>query len=460
MLFKSWLGLFVFLVSLGLFLLWPISTWADGFRNPFQDAAAMAQGTAFIAQANNPSAIHYNPAGMTQLPGFQQAFGVAFISPNTTFKIPTGDRVENDLGGPVGLPPSGQLFITGSLASLKLTDSDRVWLGLGLKSLFGFANKYPKGGPFATTITRSQLPFVDIKPTMAVKITGMVSIGLGADIFTFASFIGEGHAETQFIGVGNIPGTQPGDLIEINGSGTTAGLNASILLTPWRNATRKPLVNIGFIWRSQAVLPLDGELLANGRHVADVSSSIKFPESYEGGLAVWPIRNTQYEWKIETDVHYVRWRTIRNFDLHLSNGVSLYQPQKWKNAVTVAIGTEFTWLKLAALPDWDIALRTGYIRSPSPIPDNNFNPAFPDSDNHTFSIGTGFFCQGNGQLLGFIQCDDKEEGWFPTTAIGLDLAFQAILWDTRKVTNHPNPTINGTYRTRTYGEQLTFRVNF
>ncbi len=82
------------------------SSWADGFRNPFQSASAAAQGTAFIAQADDPSAIHYNPAGMTQLPGVQHSFGAAFVSPNTTFRNSAGAKVENSVsGGAVGLPP-------------------------------------------------------------------------------------------------------------------------------------------------------------------------------------------------------------------------------------------------------------------------------------------------------------------------------------------------------------------
>lgn len=36
----------------------PLSAWADGFRNPFQSASAAAQGAAFLAQADDPSAIH------------------------------------------------------------------------------------------------------------------------------------------------------------------------------------------------------------------------------------------------------------------------------------------------------------------------------------------------------------------------------------------------------------------
>jgi hypothetical protein len=75
------------------------SAWADGFRNPFQGAAANAQSTAFIAQADDPSAIYYNPAALSQLEGIQQAVGAQFLSPHTTFTSPVGTRIDNRIEG-------------------------------------------------------------------------------------------------------------------------------------------------------------------------------------------------------------------------------------------------------------------------------------------------------------------------------------------------------------------------
>ena len=42
---------------------------AAGFRLPDQDAAAMGMAGAFVGQADNPSAVWYNPAAMTRLEG-------------------------------------------------------------------------------------------------------------------------------------------------------------------------------------------------------------------------------------------------------------------------------------------------------------------------------------------------------------------------------------------------------
>jgi long-chain fatty acid transport protein len=81
------------LISLSLLLLFcPAVVFADGFRNPSQSAAAVAQGNAFAAQADDASAVFYNPAGMTQLRGVQQVAGVALVNVNTQFTGLNGQK--------------------------------------------------------------------------------------------------------------------------------------------------------------------------------------------------------------------------------------------------------------------------------------------------------------------------------------------------------------------------------
>jgi long-chain fatty acid transport protein len=432
---------------------------ADGFRNPFHDSAAIAQGNAFAAQADNASAIFYNPAGMTQVRGIQFAGGAQFVSVNTTFTSPTGATTQNDTPFPIGLPPPGQFFLTANLKDLGITALGDLSAGLGIQNLYGFGAKYPTNGPFATSVTFAQLPLIAIKPTLAYKLTDSLSVGLGADILTFASFLGEGQAERQFQAPPG-SGFPPGTPLELNGSGTTAGLNASVLYTPWRTDGGKARLSFAGIWRSQAVLPLNGEFRANGALLANASTSIRLPEVWTGGVAFWPIRNQEREWKLEVDVDYVRWQAIRSADVQLSNGATLPNPQQWKNAITVNVGTEYKWLGLTDTHAWDVALRTGYSRSQTPVSDLNFDPAFADNDANVLSAGVGFLCHAGGKFFGLISCADAEKGLFSKHSMGMDLSYQAFLFDTRAVTGSPNPTVNGTYRTTNHAGGLTLRVQF
>src|SRR5438270_490154 len=67
-----------------------ISAQAVGFRLPNQDPEAIARGNAFAATADDPSAIYYNPAGITQLEGQSVRAGVYAVTPGIDYTSPTG----------------------------------------------------------------------------------------------------------------------------------------------------------------------------------------------------------------------------------------------------------------------------------------------------------------------------------------------------------------------------------
>src|SRR6478609_609283 len=55
-----------------------------------QGAAASGMGNAFAAQADDPSALHYNPAGIAQLRGIQMMGGGSLVGGTTDFRNPSG----------------------------------------------------------------------------------------------------------------------------------------------------------------------------------------------------------------------------------------------------------------------------------------------------------------------------------------------------------------------------------
>jgi long-chain fatty acid transport protein len=431
--------------------------YADGFRNPFHGSAAIAQGNAFVAQADDPSAIHYNPAGMTQLHGLQNAFGVQFVNIDTRFKNPDGVGTSNDLGGPFGLPPPGQLFVTANMEDLGPSWLSRFTFGFGLLNLFGFGADYPSDGPLATAITSAIFPLLDLKPTIAYKATENLSFGLGADIFTFFDFAAGGKLKQKFKWPGGL-GIAPGSSVEINGSGTTAAANLSFLYTLWRYED-KPRLNVGAVWRSQAFLPLKGDFLVNGNGFAKTSTEQFLPQSFSYGIAYWPVRDREREWKLEVDVDYVRWSSMRDLNIKLSTGDILRNPQSWHDAVSFGLGAEYRWLQPSRYPGWEFAVRGGFHRSHTPIPDKNINPAFPDSNVNVFSIGVGWFCKAGALFLGLISCETEGEDLLRRRGIGFDMSYQLLYFEPRRVSGHPNPAVDGRYKTLTQALSLTFRLN-
>src|SRR5208282_6162392 len=92
---RIWFAL-AFLVGASLCLMVPDRLGAVGFRLPNQDPEAIARGNAFAATADNPSAIYYNPAGITQLEGDNIRVGIYVISADTKFTSPSGATAKTD----------------------------------------------------------------------------------------------------------------------------------------------------------------------------------------------------------------------------------------------------------------------------------------------------------------------------------------------------------------------------
>ena len=449
----------------------PGDAQAGGPRILDQSASAAGQNNAFIAQADDPSAVYYNPAGMTQLRGVQFSLGTLLAGGETEFRSSTtGQKSTGNFDGSVAYPPPSHVYVTANLKDLGLEALGDVSAGLGILSPFGVLYRWPEDSPFNTAVTFEAFELIDIKPTIAFKLNDQLSFGLGADVYTFFDWWGEGQYQYQtrsdpaFFPLAGIP---PGSGLEVNGDDTAAGFNVSLLYTPFRNADGKPLANVGLIYRSQATLHLDGDFLVNGTKVADSEITVVIPQVITGGVALWPIRDQERDWKVELDVDYTGWKSVRNTDIRLSNGLTIPYPRDWESGFTIMVGTEHKWLRPDFLPNWEVALRGGYSFSQNAVPDTFFNPTVPDSDYHSVSVGAGFLCKGQGRFFGFIPCGDTDGKWYQPKGIGLDISYRAQLYEDRTVSgaNHPlapsTPgNVNGQYETTFHLGMVTMRVMF
>ncbi len=445
------------LVVCALALVAPIDGNAQSFRFQPQGARAAGQGNAFAAQADDASAIHYNPAGLTQVEGIQSVWGFNAVGGSVKFTSPTGLESRGDLNGTVSWPPPSNFYLSANLGAMGVSMLSSVTVGVGVTSPFGLNTRYPVDGPFNTAVTSVALPLINIKPTIAYQVNEYLSVGVSADIYTFASFLGEGHVEQRQISAGAL-GIPAGDSIELNGKGTGAGVTASLLVTPVRNGDKQPILSIGLVYRSQAVVPLNGALLVNGAKVADASTDLVLPQIFTGAVAFWPVRTREREWKVELDVEYVGWSLLRHLDTRLSTGPTIPQPQQLKNVPVIAIGTEYKWLHPHCLPNWEVAVRSGYTRTEDPVPNQTFNPGGISLSSNMLSLGVGFLCQGAGRFLGLIPCSGDSAFW--PKGIGIDLAYQEWFYDSKSVVGNLNPTVNGTYHAFVHLGTFSFRYLF
>src|SRR5665647_2102944 len=134
------------MVSVLLVLLFTASTsFAAGFRLPEAGAKAMGMGFAFTGQADDPSAIYFNPAGLTQLKGQNVMVGVTYIRENGATFTGTTPLTLNTGTGSFDSKSETQKsldFFIPNLYYTKTTSDGYFAYGVGIFSPFGLGQEY------------------------------------------------------------------------------------------------------------------------------------------------------------------------------------------------------------------------------------------------------------------------------------------------------------------------------
>src|SRR4051812_12875812 len=205
--------------------------FALGFRVADQNAAATARGDAFVATADNASAVYYNPAGITQLKGTELLLGGYGISFNARVNLDTpGYKDFDNKYDPQAVP---QLFATYQIPKSPLT------LGFGIYAPFGFRNRYADDVPFRNIAKEGSIQYLTFNPVLALQVSRTFSVAAGATI---------NYAKTELVnGV-----TALHDEFRFEGDDTAFGFNLGVLWQPTKQHS------FGATYVSQTVMDFDG----------------------------------------------------------------------------------------------------------------------------------------------------------------------------------------------------------
>ena len=146
----------------------PATLSASGIRTGYKDADAIARGNAFAATADNPAAIYYNPAGLTQLDG--SAFSAsAYVV-----------QLQSDYSPGAG-PATSMKRETHALPQFYYAHAPsgaNYAFGLGAYVPFGLATDWPNTSGFNTIATKAELTDYAVTAVGAWKISPELSIGI------------------------------------------------------------------------------------------------------------------------------------------------------------------------------------------------------------------------------------------------------------------------------------------
>lgn len=332
----------------------PSVSFGLGIRVVDQDPFATARGDAFTATADNPSAIYYNPAGITQLQGQNLSLGAYGIYLQSKYTPFSGD-VTRTKDRPQAVP---QIYYTYTFKDYPFT------LGLGVYSPYGFSLEYPDNTPFRQLALKGSITYVTINPVAAWKVNDQFSVAAGLTI-NYA----KGDLERGILPI-------PVNSLQFKGSGYGVGFNLGMMYQPTKQHS------FGVSYHSATYIDMEGQSTAVVPTVTylkqHAGTEFVFPQFIQAGYSFRPTP----EWNFEADIDWADWHQLKTLTLNNSlTGPSLL-PFNWDSSFIYEFGaTRYFGNGFRA--------SAGYIYSQRSMSNNNFNPIVPDTDRNIFSVGLG-----------------------------------------------------------------------
>jgi long-chain fatty acid transport protein len=392
----------VFLLGLAFGVMMPAKVNAVGFRLPNQDPEAIARGNAFAATADDPSAIYYNPAGITQLEGQNLRVGIYAVSAGLEYTSPGGATAKANSD----FQPVPQIYYVDSFAKAPVS------VGLGIYAPYGLSVDWGNNSPLKFAGESGNLLYLCFNPVIAWRITPTLSIGGGPTInysqITFKQAI-----------------TSSADQFKFDGDGMGYGFNAGILWQP------HPKWSFGVNYHSATTINFEGTASQSSilpfSPSTSSSASFNFPQFVVGGISFRPTS----KWNLEFDLDWTDWSAVEKVMLQNTPFGNKPLPFYYRSSFMYEFGVtrQFGNGYFGSV---------GYFYSENSSPDANFNPLIPDANLQLGSIGFGHH--------------GKRWDWAATYHFGYNGG--------RNVQNDTaNPSANGTYKTfnNAFNAAVTFK---
>ena len=413
-------------LALGLIVLGTSPVAADGFAVSGQSAKGMGMAGAFVAQADDPSAVYYNIGALALGPDDKHFIGgaTAHLRDSGLYQgLPPGIGANTSSEQEQGIEPRPHVYL-----ALKLGPNTK--LGFGLTSPFLLSTEWSSPGGFAgrAITTSAQLDAYDLIAGISQRLGSNFAIGLG--LVYRGSELKHGRRLQRVVPGGGLVDVASIDVDTdfSDGLGWTVGLkhrpsHRFAWGLSYRSAIEIDYLGVGVLTQlatgnaqfdalQQAILPFGVDLAT--------ANTLEFPDVLTLGFAVALGRG----WRFELDAQRTGWSRVEQWAIAFPTepdlGIAIRQDFEDSNALR--LGVQYT---TAA----GYALRAGIAREESPQPDRNVGPLLADADSTLFSLGLG-------------------KDW-------LDMAFTWIDYDRRIIFDQVDD-LDGNYRSSAWMLALTF----
>ena len=412
---------------------WSGRAEASAFQLVEQNASGL--GNAYAGQAaaaEDASTIFFNPAGLTQIRGFQVVGALNLVTPKAEFENsgstpatlqPTLGGTGGDAGGPNLVP---NLYL--SFEALP----NLVWAGLGVNAPFGLKTEWDDGWMGRFHALTSDVKTLNVNPTIAVKLHDWVSVGAGVNWQWLSAELSNG-VNYSAIGAGSVPpaavpqilgalaatcqgavATGPGagagceGVATVKGDDRTWGWNLGAMVS-LPTKTR-----IGLSYRSAIEHDVEGNVKFSNRPVApagappalagavaafnaalpdgDVKTTIELPETASVAISQQVLPQLQ----LLADFTWTGWSSIKDLSIFRANGTGLTStPLEFEDSWRVGLGANYQVAEM-----WK--LRAGVAYDKTPVKDEHRTPRLPDEDRTWLAGGAQWAFSQKGAIdVGF-----------------------------------------------------------
>ncbi len=380
------------------FIAYSLQLYAGGFQQNQHGARAKAMGGAFTAVANDPSAIYWNGAGLTQFSGTKLMIGTHILAPASTFRGVAPSTEYSYMESQIFTPT--HLFISHTL-------DNGLAFGLGFTQPFGSGTKWGEDWVGRYIATQTKLQTFVLLPTVAYEFYDGFSVS-ATFVYSWANVLIE-RMITQYPFEGDAKVSLEGD------ASSAFGYNFGLMGKPtdW--------LTLGVSFRSEVEYNFEGTATTTGSDVlaanfpqGDIAATLVTPMNITGGIAV----DLTDRLKISMDYQWVGWSSydVLAVDFADEQYADVSSPREYKDSYILRFGGEYRFID-------EFALLAGIYYDKMPVETERLNPSLPDADRIAYNIGftarlsnsfsvTGAFMYLRGEQT---TVTDSKENYYPIT---------------------------------------------
>jgi long-chain fatty acid transport protein len=440
----------LFGVALAIALLFVASpAYPSGFQLMTQGARAMGMGLAFTAVADDPTAVFYNPAGLS----WQDKPGVT-IGGSLASRVSADFQGTNPYPGPVTEHVQNQNFFLPNVYANIPVIANTLNVGFGVYSPYGLGFRWKNaevftGGagtsPVSTTESFSgrfigqntYIQTLDLNPVVSFRVVPQLALAVGLD-FRFSKVMLERNEAAidpftnSIVDVAHVKLNS--DLTDNHGW----GFNAGLMFKPI------DMLSVGVGYHSRITVDYSGTATFKQRPSGDaqfdaivasqlpgsqkITTTIKFPSTLNLGIAVRPIPCVT----ISGQADWTEWSTFKSLDIaFVDPSLDIHRATLWKDAWAYRGGVEWKFTRYAAV-------RAGYYYDKTPQPLVDVGPLLADNTRDAFTFGFGY----------------NTETW------GVDIGDVYLKFHKRDATGANTDDFHGTYKESANVGSINFRFSF